>query len=150
MSFNLSCMARRVFSVVSQSMQASVTETPYSMLSLIFLGSPANIALYHQANNGLIAFYNLIGDIFQNQGLQTGVFVRVGMGAVHHYIGFDTGFMQFLFTDSHTDGVIIWLAASTTKNYVTIRITPWFGSLLPDHCRLYLESGGVLIPSSVH
>jgi len=71
-------MLRKVFSVAVQSMQASVIDTPYcrSARSFGIAWQPQfRWTFDHQADDRLVAFEDLVGDVLHHQRLQGRVLV---------------------------------------------------------------------------
>lgn len=87
-----------------------------------FLVSAANVALDHDANNGFVAFQDLVGHVVQYQGLKLMVFVGVGVAAVDHYVRRHTGFGQFFLAHGDAYGIIVGFAVATAQNHMAVWI----------------------------
>src|SRR5450830_361750 len=86
------------------------------------LATPVQVALDHQADDRLVAFEDLVGDVLHHQRLQGRVLVGVGVAAIDHDVGLDLGLGQRLFTDRDTDRVVVRLAVATAQYHVAIGV----------------------------
>src|SRR5690606_14239851 len=73
------------------------------------------VGFHHQTDNGLIAFQNLVGNVFQNQRLQGRVFVRVFVAAVIHDSGGQIRVGQGFFRRGSVLGLVVRLDAAATQ-----------------------------------
>ncbi len=80
------------------------------------------MAFHHQADDGVVAFGDLVGDVVHHQRLQTRVLVGVGVAAVDHDVRLDPGFFQFLLAQGNADRVVVRLAVATAQHHVTVAV----------------------------
>ena len=80
------------------------------------------MAFHHQADDRLVAFENLVGDVVHHQRLQGRVLVGVGVAAIDHDVRAYAGFGQFLLTNGNTHRVVVRFAVTTAQHYVAVGI----------------------------
>ncbi len=86
------------------------------------LTTPVQMALDHQADDRLVAFQNLVGDVFHHQRLQGRVLVGVGVAAIDHDVGANAGLVQRLLAECNADRIIVGLAIAAAQHDVAIGV----------------------------
>src|SRR5690606_8171306 len=94
-------------------------------LGAVFLDrlvAPAQVAFDHPPDDGLVAFDDLVGDVFHHQRLQRRVLVGVGVAAVDHDVGADARLAQFLLAQCDADRIVVGLAVAAAQHHVAVAV----------------------------
>src|SRR5690606_12933734 len=86
------------------------------------LVTPAEMTFDHQADDGLVALEDLVGDVLHHQRLQCRILVRIGVAAVDHDVGANAALLEFLLAHRDADRVVVWLAVAAAQYDVAVGI----------------------------
>ena len=86
------------------------------------LRSRDQIALQHNADDASVATGNLAGNMAAHGSLAGVIFITVGMTAVDHDIGLQSGFLQLAASRRDRLSSVIDAASATSQDHVTVGI----------------------------